>query len=119
MGLGLGVKIGSTMVLTLGYGVGFTGVGVEFITVKGGEDFFEVVGAEETVGGTGVGVAVGDAVGGTVAGGEVGGTGIAVGGDYVVVVGGTSGVPVVGPGTSGASFGADGEQHGAWIFWIA
>ena len=62
------------------------------------------------IGGTGF------VVGGT--GGEVGGTdgGGEVGGDYV---GGTEVLPVVGTGTSGASFGADGEQHGAWIFWIA
>lgn len=63
---------------TVGYGDGVTGGGVGDTTVNVGDDFFEVVGAEETVGGTGVGVAVG----GTEDGGEVGG-------DYVFVIGGT------------------------------
>ena len=101
------------------YGVGVTGAGVGDTTVNGGDDFFEVGGAEETVwllGGTDVGGAVGGA---DVGGADVGG---AVGGDYVGVVGGAEGETVVtgtGTGTPGASLGADGEQHGAWIFWIA
>ena len=110
------------------YGVGVTGAGVGDTTVNGGDDFFEVGGAEETVwllGGTDVGGAVGGAdVGGADVGGAVGGADVggAVGGDYVGVVGGAEGETVVtgtGTGTPGASLGADGEQHGAWIFWIA
>ena len=98
------------------YGVGVTGAGVGDTTVNGGDDFFEVGGAEETVwllGETDVGGAVGGA---DVGGADVGG---AVGGDYVGVAEGETVLTGTGTGTPGASLGADGEQHGAWIFWIA
>jgi len=125
------------------YGVGVTGAGVGDTTVNGGDDFFEVGGAEETVwllgetdvggavggadvGGADVGGAVGGAdVGGAVGGADVGGAvggadvGGAVGGDYVGVAEGETVLTGTGTGTPGASLGADGEQHGAWIFWIA